>query len=89
MSPLYPTLLVASINSILGAPSIELIEATNKVGYKGDTTYIPNGVDPRRFSPDGPDLRDDLNIGANEFVVLVARRLVPKNGVLDFAQSTS
>lgn len=71
------------------APSIELIEATNKVGYEGDTTYIPNGVDPRRFTPDGPDLRDDLNIGANEFVVLVARRLVPKNGVLDFAQSTS
>jgi glycosyltransferase involved in cell wall biosynthesis len=71
------------------APSIELIEATKKVGYKGDTTYIPNGVDPMRFTPDGPNLRSNFNIEANEFVVLVARRLVPKNGVLDFAQSTS
>jgi glycosyltransferase involved in cell wall biosynthesis len=42
-----------------------------------------------RFTPDGPNLRSNFNIEANEFVVLVARRLVPKNGVLDFAQSTS
>ena len=60
------------------APSLELIEATRKTGFEEETTYIPNGVDTKRFAPDGPNLRANLNIGTNEFVVLVARRLVPK-----------
>ncbi len=70
------------------APSEELLEATRTAGYDGPATYIPNGVDPHRFKPAPSTLRKKLSIAEEEVVILVARRLVPKNGVLDFAQST-
>lgn len=69
------------------SPSKELLEATRSAGYKGPATYIPNGVDSNRFKPADSPLRARLGIAEDEIVILVARRLVPKNGVLDFARS--
>ena len=73
--------------SHLLAPSEELLDASTKAGYTGASTYIPNGVDVKRFQPSGKNLRSELNLAEEELVILVARRLVPKNGVLDFAKS--
>jgi glycosyltransferase involved in cell wall biosynthesis len=70
------------------APSEELLEATRTAGYKGPATYVPNGVDPFRFKPAPSTLRKKINVAEEDIVILVARRLVPKNGVLDFAKST-
>ena len=69
------------------APSNELIDATRSVGYVKGATFIPNGVDTDKFNAIGPNLRNQLDIGDKEFVILIARRLVPKNGVMDFAES--
>ena len=71
------------------APSEELIEATRTAGYDGPATYVPNGVDPQRFKPAPSSLRKKLGIEKEEIMLVVARRLVPKNGVLDFASSTA
>ncbi|MEI8394970.1 MAG: glycosyltransferase family 4 protein [Rhodospirillaceae bacterium] len=69
------------------APSDELVEAARSFGYRGPATMIANGVDPGRFHPAPSPLRAQLGIGADEVVVLLARRLVEKNGVMGFAQA--
>lgn len=65
------------------APSEELLSAAQAAGYGGPGMYIPNGVDIVRFSP-GTDsrLRAEWQLEAKHLVVVIARRLVPKNGVL-------
>ena len=69
------------------APSEELVEATRTVGYMGDVDFIPNGVDTNRFQPGPPSERIHLNLREDETVVLLARRLVEKNGVVVFAEA--
>jgi len=75
------------------APSEELVEATRAAGYPGPVRYIPNGVDTDRFHPGSPAdrlaARDTLGLPADACVVLLARRLVPKNGPRLFAESAA
>ncbi|MCE2494118.1 MAG: glycosyltransferase family 4 protein [Alphaproteobacteria bacterium] len=72
------------------APSRELLAATSEIGYTGPVHYIPNGVDTDKFRHDAEArarIRVSWDIGADEPVILLARRLVDKNGVHDFAQA--
>jgi glycosyltransferase involved in cell wall biosynthesis len=69
------------------APSTELAEATRRIGHQGPIEVIPNGVDPHRFSPRGPNARRTWGVGDREVVFLLPRRLVEKNGVTWFARS--
>lgn len=69
------------------APSDELVEAARSLGYQGPATMVPNGVDPGRFSPGPSPVRASLGIGQDEVVVLLARRLAEKNGVIWFARA--
>lgn len=69
------------------APSHELVAATRAVGYRGPVQYIPNGVDACKFDAGTTELRERLGIPRSAFVVVLARRLVEKNGVLYFAQA--
>ncbi|MDA8744864.1 glycosyltransferase family 4 protein [Rubripirellula amarantea] len=69
------------------APSQELAEETDKL-LACTTTYIPNGYDPSRFYPQHADgLRAELGIAETDQVLLVPRRLAPKNGVFVLAQA--
>jgi len=69
------------------APSQELCDATAVVGYQGPITFISNGVDTQRFAPEPSTIREQLGIQPNEIIVLLARRLVEKNGVTVFAEA--
>lgn len=70
------------------APSEELVAATRRAGYRGPARYVPNGVDDRRFTPgDAPGLRQAWGVEAGSAAVVIARRLVAKNGVLDAARA--
>jgi glycosyltransferase involved in cell wall biosynthesis len=80
------TALLQHISSLI-APSDELVEAARTLGYHGPAAMIPNGVDPKRFSPGTSPIRAQLGIGADETVILLARRLVEKNGVTWFARA--
>jgi glycosyltransferase involved in cell wall biosynthesis len=71
------------------APSQELCDATKAVGYSGPIDFITNGVDTDRFTPNLGPLRARLGIQEDEVVVLLARRLVEKNGVTVFAEAVS
>jgi len=71
------------------APSEELCEATRKTGYPGPVTFISNGVDTERFKPDRSNNRKKWNIAEDEVIVLLARRLVEKNGVVIFAEAVA
>ncbi|MBF0188779.1 MAG: glycosyltransferase family 4 protein [Magnetococcales bacterium] len=70
------------------SPSEELDEATRMVGYKGSTTFISNGVDVGRFTPGHSPLRESWGVAEDETAILLARRLVEKNGVTVFAEAT-
>lgn len=73
--------------NVLLAPSQELADVTDKL-LQRKTVYIPNGFDPERFYPtDSGDLRRSLKIEHDDFVLLVPRRLAPKNGVYVLAQA--
>ena len=69
------------------APSDELVEAARAFGYAGPAVMIPNGVDADRFSPGRSSLRAAWGASSDDVVILLARRLVEKNGVADFAQA--
>ncbi len=72
------------------APSRELLAATRTIGYTGPAHYVANGVDTEKFSLHA-DARERArrawNVSSDETVVLLARRLVEKNGVSDFARA--
>lgn len=78
--------LLAHVSHVIG-PSEELVEAARTLGYRGPTSMIANGVDPGRFHPGQSPARDTLGIRPDEVVVLLARRLVEKNGVIWFARA--
>jgi glycosyltransferase involved in cell wall biosynthesis len=78
--------LLAHVSQVIG-PSEELVEATRILGFQGPATMIANGVDPDRFQPGPSAVRASLGIGAGEVVILLARRLVEKNGVIWFARA--
>lgn len=71
------------------APSDELVEATKTVGYSGPVHFIPNGVDTDRFCPGVAKHRDWWGVAPDEVAVLLARRLVEKNGVAIFADAVT
>ncbi|MDH5437211.1 MAG: glycosyltransferase family 4 protein, partial [Gammaproteobacteria bacterium] len=79
---------LAHIQHVL-APSHELAETIQQIGYKGPVDYIPNGVDTSRFSPDTSSFRQQHDIKPDEIVILLARRLVEKNGVIIFAEAVT
>ncbi|SIS42896.1 glycosyltransferase family 4 protein [Neptunomonas antarctica] len=64
------------------APSDELCEATRVVGFTKPVDFIPNGVDVARFTPS--PIRPDRPV-----TILLARRLVDKNGVTVYAEAVS
>ncbi len=71
------------------APSQELLEAARTIGYAGPGHRISNGVDTDRFVPDPAArerVRSSWNTGDRP-IILLARRLVAKNGVVDFAKA--
>ena len=70
------------------APSEELVTAARHAGYAGPARYIPNGVDANRFSPgEASAERAAWQLPADAVAVVIARRLAPKNGVLDAARA--
>lgn len=71
------------------APSEELAEATRTVGFDGPVSFIPNGVDTTRFHPGPTPYRERWGVTPQEVVVLLARRLVDKNGVTVFAAAAA
>ncbi len=71
------------------APSDELVQATKTVGYQGPVTFISNGVDTNRFQPGEPSHREHWHAADDRVVVLLARRLVEKNGVTVFAEAVT
>jgi glycosyltransferase involved in cell wall biosynthesis len=79
---------LSHVSSVL-APSDELVEATRRVGYPGPVSFISNGVDTERFFPGDSPCRKQWSIGDDETVVLLARRLVEKNGVTVFAEAVT
>lgn len=78
----------AHLKAVL-APSEELCEATRRVGYPGPVEFIANGVDVERFTPGASPKRAEWGINDDEVVVLLARRLVEKNGVVVFAEAVA
>ncbi len=71
------------------APSDELVEATHTVGYQGPVTFISNGVDTERFHPGLATHRQRWGATDEHVVILLARRLVEKNGVTVFAEAVT
>ncbi|MGD9600184.1 MAG: glycosyltransferase family 4 protein [Gammaproteobacteria bacterium] len=70
------------------APSEELVDAARAAGYTGPATYVPNGVDATRFTPgEARARRAAWGIPENAVAVVIARRLVAKNGVIDAARA--
>jgi glycosyltransferase involved in cell wall biosynthesis len=69
------------------APSRELADRTRDAGFTGPVDYIPNGVDIHKFQPGESTLRSEWGIDDATPVLLLARRLVEKNGVVVFAQA--
>ncbi len=73
------------------APSEELSTGTSALGYDARRiSFVPNGVDTDRFKPDCAlrhQARKELELLESDTVLLCARRMVPKNGVIDFAHS--
>ncbi len=78
--------LLKHVSHVIG-PSDELVNAVRIFDYSGPATMITNGVDIDRFCPGGSVVRDQLGITHDEVVVLLARRLVEKNGVIWFARA--
>ncbi|MHC4247691.1 MAG: glycosyltransferase family 4 protein [Planctomycetota bacterium] len=72
------------------APSTEICEVTDRLGLPaGKCVFIPNGVDTEVFRPgvNGSALAREYGFPQGRKVVLCARRIAPKNGVLHFAKS--
>jgi glycosyltransferase involved in cell wall biosynthesis len=80
--------LLEHVDALL-APSDELVAAAQAFGYAGPAQMIPNGVDAERFAPGPSEARAAWGIGADETVIVLARRLVKKNGVVGFAKAVA
>jgi glycosyltransferase involved in cell wall biosynthesis len=80
--------LLEHVDALL-APSDELVAAARAFGYAGPAQMIPNGVDIERFAPGPSGARAAWGFGADETVIMLARRLVKKNGVLGFARAVA
>ena len=65
------------------APSDELVEAARSFGYAGPAEMIANGVDTEKFTP----APEGSAAPRREPVIVLARRLAPKNGVVWFARA--
>jgi glycosyltransferase involved in cell wall biosynthesis len=78
--------LLRGIDYLLG-PSDELVQSAQIFGYQGPARMIANGVDATRFKPGPSTKRVEWGVPSDEVVVLLARRLVPKNGVVYFAKA--
>ncbi len=63
------------------APSVELCEATLKIGFTGPVHFVSNGVDTSKF------IAKDLSTISMIKTFVLARRLVEKNGVVVFAKA--
>lgn len=73
-------------------PSEELVQRTIDVGVPAErVVYIPNGVDPERFSPtvSGEAVRARYGFAQDHLVVLSPRRLASKNGVMYLARTVA
>src|SRR3989338_6574666 len=65
-----------------------LADWARRIGYKGDLSVIPNGVDIIKFKNQKSkikitDLKEKLKVKNNEKVIITVSRLVKKNGVED------
>ncbi len=69
------------------APSRELADKSREVGFTGPVDYIPNGVDIAKFQSGPSECRSEWQVPVNTPVMLLARRLVEKNGVTVFAKA--
>ena len=72
------------------APSTEICRVTDELGLPaGRCVFVPNAVDTDMFRPgiDGAKLARDFDIDPGRPVVLCARRIAPKNGVIHFARA--
>ncbi len=77
---------IRHVNAII-APSHELCDAVRSVGYQGPVAFISNGVDADKFSPGTSKLKSVWRDDDDVPVILMARRLVEKNGVRYFVQA--
>jgi glycosyltransferase involved in cell wall biosynthesis len=74
--------LLAKVSHVI-APSEELLSAARTAGYQGPGSYVPNGVDVTRFAPGpGAHIRERWGLDSSHIVIVIARRLVKKNGVM-------
>ena len=76
--------------SAVTAPSRELAGLVDNLALPaGGCVYIPNGVDTVLFHPgvDGTRIARELALPPGRRIVLCARRLVPKNGVIDLVKA--
>jgi glycosyltransferase involved in cell wall biosynthesis len=80
--------LLAHVDALIG-PSDELVESAQFFGYRCPARMIANGVDAERFTPGTGTRRNAWHIGADDTVILLARRLVFKNGVVGFAEAVA
>lgn len=80
--------LLAHVDALIG-PSDELVESAQFFGYRGPAHMIANGVDDERFTPGEGTKRKAWNVSENDTVILLARRLVFKNGVIGFAEAVA
>lgn len=71
-------------------PSRELCETVDALGLSsGPCAYIPNGIDVSRFRPDidGSAFMRESGLPSGRRIVLCARRIAPKNGILYLARA--
>jgi len=80
--------LLKHVDALIG-PSDELVESAKFFGYNGPAHMIANGVDAERFTPGEGMKRGALGIHNDDVVILLARRLVFKNGVIGFAEAVA
>lgn len=74
--------------------STYLKEMARRYGYRGEITLVPNGVDIERFAIEGKEreevrreMRERLDIGEKERVLITVSRLEKKNAVGDIIES--
>ncbi len=80
--------LLAHVDALIG-PSDELVDSARYFGYQGPARMIANGVDAERFTPGKGFKRSAWAVNEDDIVILLARRLVFKNGVIGFAEAVA